>query len=189
VTLHVLTAQIHLVDHSTSHHQPLSTSFTTLHHTTPALVCVARTKNIISQACEHTCHSSSSYFHFISTSYGRLIYAITVMADAFKDAVAPGYESLADGGEDIAVAAKTPAERTTDAITTDDMPDRGVKSFFDFDTDLSEQNAMLVKRKLKVRTKRHSTLQYVETTLTLSRSLHPPCPTSPSKLSRPHTAS
>jgi hypothetical protein len=79
------------------------------------------------------------------------------MADAFKDATAGGYEPVADGDEEIAVAAKTktPAERTTDAITTDDMPDRGVKSFFDFDADLSEQNAMLVKSELKVRRTRH----------------------------------
>lgn len=92
------------------------------------------------------------------------------MAEASKDATAGGYELEADSAEDTATVAantKPQAERTTNEIKTDDIADctacnsqsendpSGLQSFFDFDTDLSEQDAELLKRELKVQRTRH----------------------------------
>jgi hypothetical protein len=92
------------------------------------------------------------------------------MTEASKDATAGGCELVTDSAEDTATVAantKPQAERTTNEIKVDDIADctacdsqsendpDGLKSFFDFDTDLSEQDAEQLKRALKVQRTRH----------------------------------
>jgi hypothetical protein len=164
----------------------------------PVLTCIALTKNIIPQACAQTLTHVRYPFTLIHKLQETDPRNNNSMANTLNDATA-------DGGEDIAATANTEnqAERTTDAITMDNMPawttsdpypenlvealvlhfdlhgetrdpsyirsmtllienapadlafgpytsDKGVQSFFDFDTELNELNAMFVKRELKV---------------------------------------